>query len=167
MAYCVDSDVAALVGNRTNGGMFDDNTQPTLDQVNSWINQVSAIADVAFAAEGFTVPITNATVISVLQLYVAAAVADLVQYTNSAGRFFAEQQLQSTRNPIAVITSELKTFATNLAAGLENVGGDRSQPLTDGLDFRSYDEAGNYLFPLFQRNFANWKGRDVYADYRD
>lgn len=162
MAYGTDSDVAALVPMWTNEGSFDGTTLPTLDQVNSWINQVSAVADLSMRNAGFTVPVTEPTTVSVLQLFVTTAVADLVAYTNKAGRFYETQQLGSSRNPLSVVTAELKTLVESLASGLEAAGADRDNGLTDGMGFRLYDEDGDYIPPMFQRKFANWKVRDVY-----
>lgn len=162
MAYGTENGVAALCPMWTNSGSFDAKTSPTSDQVNNWINQLSALADLTLKNMGFETPVVESNTVSVLTLYIETAVADMCAYVNKAGRFYETQQLGTPKNPISIVTSELKNLVDNLATGLESSGAVRAQENTDGIGYRLYDEDGDYIAPMFQRKFANWHVRDVF-----
>jgi hypothetical protein len=85
-SYGTAAGVAAYVGVFTASGVFSTATKPTLLQVESWIDQVSALLNTALAKRGFTVPITQADAVLAAKSLVEQLTSDLAQAANSSGR---------------------------------------------------------------------------------
>lgn len=149
--------VAAYVFSYTNSsGTFDASTQPTLTQVESWIDEVSGIANSALRMLGFSVPITQADAKLALQGVINQHVADLCHAAHSSGRFFSERALNSRLSTMGMIRSEMADFINDSAAGWEALGASRGSNNKLEIGFRSTDNAGEATFPLFQRKgFGN------------
>src|SRR4051794_40932041 len=82
-------------------GVFTTTTRPTLGNVESWIDDVSATLNVLFAELDFTIPISQADCKLVVKHFVVTQVADLCNYANSTGRFFDNDKM--TGGPWAVV----------------------------------------------------------------
>ncbi len=124
MPYGTPGGVAALARTYTDNGLFTSNTCPTLSQVETWLEQISAVIDLALENEGFITPVPpNLTeVFRIVSVVAEAKVADLVHYANSAGRFYSKQALESGAQPVDIIRRELSSFVTLNAIGFENLG---------------------------------------------
>lgn len=156
-SYGTAAGVAAYVSRYASSGTFNTTTRPTLTQVEGWIDQVSAILNVALAKEGFAIPVTNADAVSSLKSITEPAVADLCHYANSAGRFFTDRALERGVSPMMTIRAEMGDWVAAMAAGLELLGADRTHETASGI---LYDDEA---FPIFQREafsneFTDWSG---------
>lgn len=118
--YCTMEDVAGKSRVWTIGGVYTTATNPKLDTVNSWIEEVSSIADVAIASSGFQVPITAEALLPALKLKVSRSVADLCDAANSRGRLMSDRLVDSS--PTTVIEKEMQKWVKDNAAGFENMG---------------------------------------------
>ncbi|GAG99221.1 unnamed protein product, partial [marine sediment metagenome] len=61
-SYGSANGVAAFVPLYTNAGVFDTSTNPTKTIVESWLDQVSSIANGSLSGEGFSIPVTQSDV---------------------------------------------------------------------------------------------------------
>ena len=69
MSYGSPGHVAKLVPQHANtAGRFDEATVPSLATVETEIAETSALLDIVLAAQGFDVPVTNATAVLMLDL---------------------------------------------------------------------------------------------------
>lgn len=148
-SYGAASDVAALAKRFTSSGSFTTTTNPTLAQVESWIDRVSATLNILLAEQNFHVPITQADCQLMLALFVSTEVADLCNYANSAGRFFQNQNFVT--GPWQAIQREAAEFIEKHAEGFEKLGAARTAEGLNGLDARTTDDAGNRIEPFFSR----------------
>lgn len=161
-SYGAATDVAALTELYTSSGSYTTGTIPTLAQVESWIDQVSAIMNAALAGSGFVVPLTQADSVLAVKSYVIQAAVDLCHAANSAGRFFTDQALQRGVNPMSAIRKEILDWVETFADGLDALGASRSSTTGAGeIGFRDADEGGDETHPIFQRDafgnsFENW-----------
>lgn len=149
-SYGTAAHVAALVPVYTTSSVFSTATNPTLANVVSWIDQISALLNIALAGSGFTIPVTNADAVLILQAWVEQAAADLCAYANSAGRFFTEKALERGISPMASIRREVNDWIVSItpsliAAGVAHTAGDLSSPEglmggVIGMDFAEHNE---------------------------
>lgn len=155
-SYGSTAGVAAYTSAYTNSGAYDATTQPTLTQVEGWIDEVSGIANTALKSLGFAIPVTQADAKLALQGVVNQQVADLCHAAHSSGRFFSERALNSRLSSMGMIRNELVDFVQMNAAGWEALGAGRASSEKDEIGFRDTDNRGNKTFPLFQRDaFGN------------
>lgn len=160
-SYGTAAGVAAYVGVFTIAGSFTTATQPTLAQVEAWINQVSALLNTALAKRGFTVPLTQADAILGAVSLVEQLVSDLVQAANSSGRFFSEKNLERGVSNWNIIRNDIANWVEEYASGLEELGQSRGASESTTIGFRSTDAGGHATHPIFQRkqfgnDFTNW-----------
>ncbi len=153
-SYGAATDVAVLTGKFTSSGAFTTGTHPTLAQVEGWIDQVSATLNILLAKQGFTIPISQADCVLALKLFVVTAVADLVNYANSAGRFFQDKNMKT--GPWQAIQKEAAAFIEKEAAGLEELGATRNHKMSAGLKTTTKTDSGETIEPAFdRRQFSN------------
>jgi len=158
-SYGTDEEVAALTKRYTNAGVFDTNTNPTIAQVEQFIDRRSGLLNVKLSALGFDIPVTQATVKLMLDDIVVSQVSELVFYANSAGRFHDNQK---GRQGIGItLDAELNKWLEENAEGMEALGASRSAGTGTRLGFRATDEAGDDTFPIFERDafgndFTEW-----------
>lgn len=153
-SYGQASDIAALTPRFCPTGNFDSSTRPTIQQVEKWIDRVSAVLNTLLKEQNFSIPATQADVVLLLEQFVVTQVADLANYANSAGRFFSDKNL--TVGPWQAIQKEAADFIEKHAGGLQNLGATRNVAGLDALDFRSTDDAGDEIEPMFSRKqFGN------------
>lgn len=128
MAYGSPSGVAALARAWTDNGSFTDpdaytnGTNPSLTQVEDWLEEVSVLADLALASEGFTVPVVQETAVKALNIMVNALVSDLVHAANSSGRFFTDRLLETGKSPMAIINADIQDWVIKKTDGLVAMG---------------------------------------------
>lgn len=128
MAYGTPAGVAAFARAWTDNGSFTDpdaytnGTNPTLTQVEDWLEEVSVMVDLALGSEGFTVPVVQETAIKALNAIVNALVADLAHAANSSGRFFTERVLESGKSSMAIINADVQDWVIKKTDGLVAMG---------------------------------------------
>lgn len=149
--YCSMQDVASLAKMWTTDGIFTENTNPMASEVESWIEQVSAMVDLALAQEGFAVPMTNTSALASIKPTVSAIVSDLCHAANSSGRFFTQAALERGTSPMFVIRREINDWVSLMASGFEQLGASRQAALQDTIGYSEYDSSGTKVEPMFTR----------------
>ena len=162
-SYGSVAEVTALTARYLIGGTYTTATRPTLAQVEKFIDNASSTLNVMLAKAGFTIPITQADAKAACAEIVIEVVVDLCHAANSTGRFFTDRALERGVNPMKAIRDDMAAWVEMQAPGLEALGAARSTSQLDGIAFRGTDEAGNEIFPIFQRDgfnnhFDNWSG---------
>lgn len=161
MGYGSANDVAAMATMWTSNGVFTNTTRPTIEQVEGWLDQVSSLADVSLKRAGFTqTPVTEATTVNALAFLVNGLVVDLVHASHSTGRFFADRNIKNGTNTRALIIHDIDQWVSENVDGLIEVGLEFNA-ISEGIGFKDTNEAGEELFPIFQREafdnaFDNW-----------
>ena len=147
-SYGTAAGVAAYTRVYTSSGSYDATTNPTLNQVEAWVNQVSAITNAALSSAGFTVPISQADCILMLTGLVEQSCADLCHAARSSGRFFSERALNSNLSAMGQLRKEIYEWVETNADGMEGLGAARDteggkatlQAGTLSLDFADHNE---------------------------
>lgn len=122
--------VAAQVQRITKFSVFTELTLPTLAMVEHWLDQVSSAINVALAQQGYSVPVTLASVVPALDMFVETQTAEFVKRT--VGLYQAPGGNANTRvgSYPAAITSNLSEsvgkFITENADAFERMGLTRS-----------------------------------------
>lgn len=128
MTYGTADGVGGLSPTFSDDGSFYDDaisqtaTKPTLTQVEEWLAQVSSLMDTALSDEGFTVPITNTSVLPEINLLVNGITKDLVDYSRKSGRFYAKRSLDAGTSPFMAIDEELHEWVKRKTQGFVNLG---------------------------------------------
>ena len=158
------STVAALVPRYANSSIAFDNstpTRPNLSMVSLWLVQLSTMTDAILARHGFTVPITDTSITPMLDNFVEQECAALVEGVNGSGRFGPTAQGRGTPpSRYALLLQDVESFIEAVAPGIEALGATRTSPL-ESIGYRGTDNAGNDIFPIFQRtafenSFTDW-----------
>lgn len=108
-------------------GPYVKGTNPTLTEVQRWLENVSATLNLALGQANFIVPFDTVDApgaYKALSQYVEQLVADLAHYKNSSGRFFSDKTVDRGISPMHTILKDMIAWiALNerglLAAGLE------------------------------------------------
>lgn len=128
MAYGSTDGVAAFARTWTDNGSFTDpagddaGTNPTLTQVDTWLEAVSVMVDLALGSEGFTVPVVQESAVKAIGEIVNALVSDLVHASNSSGRFFTERVLETGKGALAIINADILAWVVAHTDGLVAMG---------------------------------------------
>lgn len=122
MSYGSAAGVGGLSALWSDSGTFTASTRPTLTQVNTWLDEVSALVDTALEDEGFTTPVTVAGVVKELDLLVNGIVKDLADYSHGAGRFFSERAIEAGLSPFMTIDKEVHAWVQRKSVGFANQG---------------------------------------------
>jgi len=144
-SYGDATDVAALSQVWTNNGVFDGTTRPTITQVESFIDQVSGILNVALSGESFEIPITQDDAVLACKSIVSEIVSDMVAAANSSGRFFTEKALNSGHSMMGQVRMEISDWVAGNSQGLQEIGATRENSFIGTLDVEESDV-------IFQRN---------------
>ena len=144
--------------------VYQDGTNPSLTTVENWIDQVSAILNLALSKYGFNVPITTPRGVLAAASIVETITADLAAYANSKGRFMTEKFQDRGISVWRAIREDLDAWVLEYAPGLEQDGAERSASNMDEIGFRDADQRGNPTAPIFQRDafgnrFQDWDKR--------
>lgn len=124
-SYGTVTQVTAMVPRYASNGEFNLLTRPTYSQVETWIDQTSALINVILAQEGFTIPVTQTDAKSMLAGLVVSACADRAEFANRSGRFFSEVSIERGVSMEKVLREEISAWISDHADGLEALGADR------------------------------------------
>lgn len=113
MAYCVAADVQALLQQNTFDNSGD--TQPTLSQVNKIIDQRTAEIDNILRLNGYSLPITDATTLKLLEQYCSYGSACTVGMT-----YFGNNDTVNDSQPVW-FCNEYKDFIKELKESPETL----------------------------------------------
>jgi len=161
-SYGDTGEIGALVPRYSGtAATFHDTTRPTLKQVESLVDQVSAMLNASLAELGFTIPVTDSDAKLMLDLFVNQEVADVVLGMNGSGRFGPTTGKGTQRGRFALLLEDVTTFIKANATGIERLGAARSFDQLNAGGYRGYDEGGDEVHPIFQRDgfgnsFRNW-----------
>jgi hypothetical protein len=161
-SYGDTAEIAELVPRHaTPVGTFDATTRPSLTQLESNVDQLSAMLNTMLAEAGFDIPVTQADAKLTLDLFVNQEAAALVEGINGYGRFGPTQGKGTPRGRFALMMDDVQAFIIANMAGFERLGAARDYSQVGGLGYRGTDESGNEIFPMFQRdshgdNWPNW-----------
>lgn len=120
--------VANLSGLWTVNGRFFDNdisqpaSAPTLTAVNTWLDEVSKLLDVALSDEGFKVPVTELSALPMLNGLVQGIVKDIADYSHGSGRYYTDKVIDQGSSPFMMIAKELSEWVQSKSKGLEGMG---------------------------------------------
>jgi hypothetical protein len=129
--YGTPEGVAALSAQWTNQGewldvdiydIYSSATVPSLTQINTWLDQVSATVDIRLADEGFQTPITDTEIVKDIAGLVEGLVKDLADYAHGSGRFYSKQSLESGLSPYMTIDKEISEWVARRSIGLVKLG---------------------------------------------
>jgi len=109
-------------GSFTDPDLYDNGTNPTLTQVDAWLESISVMVDLALGSEGFTTPVTQENAILALHEIVNALVSDLCHAANSSGRFFTERLLETGKSQMAIINADILNWVVSHTDGLVAMG---------------------------------------------
>ncbi len=155
------NEIAALVPRRGSPvSTFDNNTRPTITQLESIVDQVSAVVNAILAQAGFSIPVTDADAVLMLDLFVNQEAAAIVEGINGSGRFGPTAK-KAVGGRFAIITADVKDLILEQAVGLERLGATRTYDPIAGIGYRSTDNSGDDVSPIFQReafgnSFTEW-----------
>ena len=131
MAYGNADSIAAFVPRFANkSGRFDNVTVPTLETVDEWRAQVSAMLDIAMATAGLPAPAMAATVVTMLDSFVNANVSGLVRGVNGQGRF--AEKPTSTDEMLLAISDAADAWVQRRVAGIAAQSGITEDVATPG-----------------------------------
>jgi hypothetical protein len=170
-SYGTVEGVAALANTWTDAGVWLDTdayvteTNPSLTTVVRWIDQVSGMLNTALSGYGFVTPLTTTKSVLAADSVVEGIVGDLARYVNQKGRFFSDKFQANGVSVWRTIRDDLDLWVKEYAPGIEANGDARNQSNMYKVATRGFDEAGNEIFPIFQRNgfgnrFENWTKGD-------
>lgn len=131
-------------------GTFDDSTHPTYEQVETWINQVSAMLNTMLNTHNIATPITDDELVQMLDMFVNSEVAALVASVNSAGRLGPTSRAVRAVGLQAAIASDVGRFISDNQIGFDRMGASRTS-ITAEIKTRKYDDDGNETYPIFGR----------------
>ena len=158
-------EVAALVPKYANPEtLFDETTRPTRKQLETNIDQISAMTNGILSHMGFTIPISDDDAKDLLDGFVNMTASHVVEYINGTGRFGPRDKTSKGRGVYSILIGEIKDFLEDIASGLEGLGADRTRNFTSGIAFRDTDNSGDDTFPIFQREAFGQSWTDWDAD---
>lgn len=151
-SYGTTENVGALVPRYVSGtGDFDESTKPRLEHVENFIDQVSALCNAILAREGFSIPLTNADAVLVMESFVESEVAAIVEGVNGSGRFGPTARKGSGGGSRwGIVWKDVAAFVAGFASGLANMGETKARASLNILT-RDVNDAGDEVFPIFQR----------------
>jgi len=161
-SYGTLAGTGALVPKWSGGGSdFADTTRPTATQVETWIDQVSAILNGILSESGFSIPVSQADAVRALTMFIEEEVAALVVGVNGHGRMGPTAKGKTVGGRFRLVLDDVKGYVEAMAVGLERMGATRTYNAMAGLDFRDTDESGDETHPIFQRSafgnaFTDW-----------
>jgi hypothetical protein len=162
-SYGDTSEIGALVPRHANQSkLFDVATRPTISEVETWCDQVSAVINGMLAQEGFSVPITQADSKLIMDFFVNSEVAAIVEGVIGGGRFAPGSKATSAKGRWAVIYDDVKAYIEGQKKGLEDLGSTVGADIATEIATRGKDETGDDTFPIFQRRGF---GGDYFTDW--
>ena len=153
-SYGDTSEIAALVKRYANAnGLFDATTNPTLAQVESEADQISATLNLVLIDEGFGIPIDEATAKLSLDMFVNKITAEVIHGMRGAGRFGpTAQSKKGAKGAYLMILEDATSFIQEFSSAFERLGADRPNTITSEIAFRDTDKSGDESsIPIYQR----------------
>lgn len=151
-SYGDTDEIAALVPRHTNSGSFDATTKPTLTQLESEVDQLSATVNSVLSELGFSVPVTQADCVLMLDGFVNKMAAEIVLGINGHGRFGpTATSKRGAKGQYLMILEDVRAFLEANSTGMQRLGATRSKGTLGSLRYRDTDESGDTPEPLFQR----------------
>lgn len=121
MPYGTQEQVATMASTWTDDGEWGEYSNPTLPEVEDWLDQVSAEFNIALGSHFFVFPVTeedSPNAYKTISRYVVNIVADLCNFKNSSGRFFTEKAVERGITPMAAIKKDMNNWIEMNAEGL-------------------------------------------------
>jgi len=120
--YGTQEQVATMASTWSEDGVWDEYTNPTLLEVEEWLDQVSAEFNIALGSHFFVASSINSVdtpnAYKTICKYVVELVADLVNWKNSSGRFFSEKLMERAITPMHAIQKDMNDWISMNADGL-------------------------------------------------
>lgn len=137
--------------------IFDTETRPTLLQVESFTDQVSALINGMLGKHGFTIPISQTDAKLGLDMFVNMEVASIVEGMNGSGKFGPSTKKGGSKGRWAILFEDVAAYINMFSLGLENLGAARTGAATlSGLGYMETDNQGDAVFPIRARQeFGN------------
>jgi hypothetical protein len=133
MAYGTLNEVAAVVPRYADqSGDFTLTTRPNINQVTTWLTQVSGVLDAYLASKGWAVPVTDASLNAALDMFTSEEVAAMVEGANGSGRFGPTAPNQRQQSRFAIIRQDVTNFIDSLLIGNETRAGSSETTREDG-----------------------------------
>ena len=133
MAYGSLNEVAAFVPRYADmSGNFTLTTRPNINQVTTWLTQVSGVLDAYIESKGWSVPITDDSLNAALDMFTSEEVAAMVEGANGSGRFGPTAPDQRQQSRFAIIRSDVTNFLDSLLIGNETRAGSSETTREDG-----------------------------------
>lgn len=143
--------VAAYVKHMTNSsGTFDATTQPTLTEVEGFIDQMSAQLNGWLAAAGYSIPVTNAQAVQILAGYSNLGAAGLCELTQRSGGYKADAQ-NNRENKFLDLFYKAQALIESGALALLGAGQTEEAGTFFGLSVGGRTRNGQRLRPIFTR----------------
>jgi hypothetical protein len=122
MPYGTQQQVATMASTWTDDGVWTEYTNPTLLEVQDWLDQVSAQFNIALGSHYFVPSSVSATdtpnAYKSIAQQVVNLVADLVNFKNSSGRYFTEKLVERGITPMAATHRDINAWIELNADGL-------------------------------------------------
>lgn len=119
--YGTQEQVATMASTWTDDGEWGEYTNPTLLEVEDWLDQLSAEFNIALGSHFFVYPVdptASPNAYKTISKYVVALCADLCNFKNSSGRFFTEKLVERGITPMAAIQKDMNAWIELNAEGL-------------------------------------------------
>lgn len=97
-------------------------TNPSLTQVNTWLDNVSSMVDIALEGAGFITPVVLPAALAAINMLVDSIVADLCHAANSSGRFFTERIVERGLSPMVIVNQQIRNWVAEWKDGLTQMG---------------------------------------------
>lgn len=159
-SYGSVAEVEALSGRYTNdSGKYSSTTTPTLAEVERFLDRVSAMVNICLAKHGFAIPVSQETIKLALDEFTVQQSTLLCHAANGAGPFTPNsEELRDVRqkSPFSIISKDACQFIEDNLAAFVQLGLESAKDTTFGLNYRSTDDSGDPIEPIFQRKqFGN------------
>lgn len=162
-SYGNTGEIAALVPRYANASkLFDIATRPTLLEVESHCDQISAVINGMLAQEGFAIPLAVADSLLIMDLFVNSEVAAVVEGINGGGRLGPSAKAVAKKGRWAVVQEDVAAYIKSYSKAFELFGEVVTSDIADNVSFRDTDVAGKVTFPIYQRkafggeHFTDW-----------
>lgn len=167
-SYGTVAGVAAYVGHMTNaGGTFDNTTEPTIAQVEAFLDQASDMLNGWLARAAYVIPVTQADAVKVLARYANLGAAGLCELSMRSAGYAADDE-NKRENKFLKMFEQAQTYIDSgaLAALGATVVSSSAPPPLAGLRVGGATLGGQALQPMFSRTMfgnqpaAEYKGRE-------
>lgn len=157
-SYGTVAGVAAYVQHMTNaGGTFDTTTQPTITQVESFIDQASDMLNGWLARSRYAIPVTQADAVKVLARYANLGAAGLCELSMRSAGYSADDENKRENKFLKMFEMAEGYIASGALAALgASVSSSSAPPPFAGFRVGGATVGGQGLRPIFTRTmFGN------------